>query len=384
MLAMFPRRARLPGRSFFLFGPRGTGKTTWLRSVLPKGLPAIMGVQVAVWALGWAPGCYDMASEPPEPRPGRFDDRDEDGAPDAIQNDPVLDDHWVGDHPGDHDADGLTDDVDVDDDNDWILDDAAPADLVAAVRPIAAAECEAVASCCSGGWLAVSLEHCAVEATGRLVLALAQGWADGVLTVDPVGLEGCLAAQTLACDAPETRIVPHGCGRYLVGSQSVRGACQRSAECSTGSFCTGDALPAEGVAALGPGPYQVELWEQPPADPVCLPFSEEGEACGPQSGRLCGEGLHCQRSDALSSCVVTIAAGGACSVFGTVERADDCGQGLFCDDLGGAGHCRPKGTGGAACQEDRECLSESCDVRAEACGEAVPVFDFCAEGDSYR
>lgn len=25
----------LPARSFFLFGPRGTGKTTWLRSVLP-------------------------------------------------------------------------------------------------------------------------------------------------------------------------------------------------------------------------------------------------------------------------------------------------------------------------------------------------------------
>lgn len=35
MLAMFTRDLDLPGRSFFLFGPRGTGKTTWLRSVLP-------------------------------------------------------------------------------------------------------------------------------------------------------------------------------------------------------------------------------------------------------------------------------------------------------------------------------------------------------------
>lgn len=31
---MYPRRASLPGRTFFLFGPRGTGKTTWLQSVL--------------------------------------------------------------------------------------------------------------------------------------------------------------------------------------------------------------------------------------------------------------------------------------------------------------------------------------------------------------
>ena len=32
---MFPRRLELPSSTFFLFGPRGTGKTTWLRSVLP-------------------------------------------------------------------------------------------------------------------------------------------------------------------------------------------------------------------------------------------------------------------------------------------------------------------------------------------------------------
>ena len=35
MLAMFTRQLLLPDRSFFLFGPRATGKTTWLRQVLP-------------------------------------------------------------------------------------------------------------------------------------------------------------------------------------------------------------------------------------------------------------------------------------------------------------------------------------------------------------
>lgn len=35
---MFTRQQRLPGRSFFLFGPRGTGKTTWLRYLLPESL----------------------------------------------------------------------------------------------------------------------------------------------------------------------------------------------------------------------------------------------------------------------------------------------------------------------------------------------------------
>ena len=38
MLVMFTRRYELPDRSFFLFGPRATGKTTWLRSVLPDAL----------------------------------------------------------------------------------------------------------------------------------------------------------------------------------------------------------------------------------------------------------------------------------------------------------------------------------------------------------
>jgi len=35
MLAMFTRRLSLPSRSFFLLGPRATGKTTWLRQQLP-------------------------------------------------------------------------------------------------------------------------------------------------------------------------------------------------------------------------------------------------------------------------------------------------------------------------------------------------------------
>ncbi len=33
---MYAREFALPDRSFFLFGPRGTGKTTWLRTVLPR------------------------------------------------------------------------------------------------------------------------------------------------------------------------------------------------------------------------------------------------------------------------------------------------------------------------------------------------------------
>ena len=36
MLAMYTRRLPLPPRSFLLLGPRGTGKTTWLRQRLPR------------------------------------------------------------------------------------------------------------------------------------------------------------------------------------------------------------------------------------------------------------------------------------------------------------------------------------------------------------
>jgi ABC-type hemin transport system ATPase subunit len=35
---LITRRYDLPDHSFFLFGPRGTGKTTWLKHVLPDAL----------------------------------------------------------------------------------------------------------------------------------------------------------------------------------------------------------------------------------------------------------------------------------------------------------------------------------------------------------
>lgn len=38
MLAMFKRVLSLPNRSFLLLGPRGTGKTTWLKQALPQAL----------------------------------------------------------------------------------------------------------------------------------------------------------------------------------------------------------------------------------------------------------------------------------------------------------------------------------------------------------
>lgn len=38
LLAVFPRSLSLPKRSFFLFGPRSTGKSTWLRQQLPTAL----------------------------------------------------------------------------------------------------------------------------------------------------------------------------------------------------------------------------------------------------------------------------------------------------------------------------------------------------------
>ncbi|MCK6554061.1 AAA family ATPase [Candidatus Binatia bacterium] len=34
-----PRLLALPNRSFFVFGPRGVGKSTWLRQVLPADTP---------------------------------------------------------------------------------------------------------------------------------------------------------------------------------------------------------------------------------------------------------------------------------------------------------------------------------------------------------
>lgn len=37
-MALYTRRLQLPERSFFLLGPRGTGKTTWLRGALPSAV----------------------------------------------------------------------------------------------------------------------------------------------------------------------------------------------------------------------------------------------------------------------------------------------------------------------------------------------------------
>jgi predicted AAA+ superfamily ATPase len=38
LMSMYTRRLQPPERSFFLLGPRGTGKTTWLRGALPSAL----------------------------------------------------------------------------------------------------------------------------------------------------------------------------------------------------------------------------------------------------------------------------------------------------------------------------------------------------------
>jgi predicted AAA+ superfamily ATPase len=38
MQTYFPRLLLRPEQSFFLFGPRGTGKSTWLKQVLPDAL----------------------------------------------------------------------------------------------------------------------------------------------------------------------------------------------------------------------------------------------------------------------------------------------------------------------------------------------------------
>jgi predicted AAA+ superfamily ATPase len=55
MLAMFTRQYRLPRHTFFLFGPRGTGKTTRLRHVLPDALWFDLLRTQVVLALGRQP-----------------------------------------------------------------------------------------------------------------------------------------------------------------------------------------------------------------------------------------------------------------------------------------------------------------------------------------
>lgn len=324
-------------------------------------------------------GCYGSESEgEPEPR-GPFDDVDGDGAPDEIGNDPVLDHDWS---PDDHDLDGLPNDDDLDDDNDGILDDAPPPDLVTVVRPIAAADCEAVASCCEAGWSAGALENCTIQTTGRLVLAVSQGWSEGFVVVDPGGLESCLAAQGFSCATPDTRTLPYGCSEYLIGTRSVRETCYRSIECEPAAYCETERQLAQ--LRLGPGPYQATVSMAPGMFQLmtCLADAQVGEVCGPQGGE-CAQGLHCQRSDAGDACVVTAGAGAGCTVAGTSERADDCGSGLYCDDNADIPLCMPEGDALASCRENRECLSGECDVRTEQCEPPVFPFDYCGEGSAF-
>src|SRR5437870_3166507 len=40
-MEVLPRLLALPRRSFFVFGPRGVGKSTWLRQVLPRDTPVL-------------------------------------------------------------------------------------------------------------------------------------------------------------------------------------------------------------------------------------------------------------------------------------------------------------------------------------------------------
>jgi predicted AAA+ superfamily ATPase len=60
-----PRLLTLPRRSFFVFGPRGVGKSTWLREVLPPGTPTFDLLRSDVF--------LDLARDPSllEPKVGR-------------------------------------------------------------------------------------------------------------------------------------------------------------------------------------------------------------------------------------------------------------------------------------------------------------------------
>ena len=63
MLAMITRRYVLPDHSFFLFGPRGTGKTTWLSHVLPDALWFDLLRTQVVLALGRQPESFRQQVE---------------------------------------------------------------------------------------------------------------------------------------------------------------------------------------------------------------------------------------------------------------------------------------------------------------------------------
>jgi hypothetical protein len=330
--------------------------------------------------------CYqgdDPVTEPPSP----YSDADHNGIPDVVEGDPSLDDNDrdpSNNPPGDFDGDGLADDSDVDDDNDWILDEVAPADLVAAVQPIARAECEAVASCCAGGWSSTALDRCALQSTGRMAVALAQSWVDGWVTVEPSGLDACLAAQSFSCDLPpRVRRMPHDCRAYLVGHRTERSGCNRTPDCQDSSFCTGDTDPGDVPSEIGPGPYDLDFWigSHWAQERICLPYSLASETCEPVGRVFCAAGLKCLESDEGSWCVEPVYEGGECQVVGTVERADDCAEGLACDDEQEA--CVSLVSGGQPCVENRDCRSRSCDPRTQLCAEPLPPFDYCGEGARY-
>lgn len=52
MMAMYTRSLQLPDRSFFLFGPRGTRKTTWLRGAVPGARFYMLRAHIAYAAIG--------------------------------------------------------------------------------------------------------------------------------------------------------------------------------------------------------------------------------------------------------------------------------------------------------------------------------------------
>ncbi len=65
---MYTRRLRLPDRSFFLFGPRGTGKTTWLKSVLPDAKWFDLLITREILRLSRTPDLFRMEVESNPPK----------------------------------------------------------------------------------------------------------------------------------------------------------------------------------------------------------------------------------------------------------------------------------------------------------------------------
>jgi hypothetical protein len=331
-----------------------------------------------------ANGCYSSPKSHVDPDP--YADQDGNGVPDAIGPDPELYDGWIDPPANDHDRDGLTDDVDVDDDNDLVLDDAPDQALVDAVKPIAHAQCEASAPCCLTSdeqWL----ERCELRTTGNLVLALAQSWADGFVAVDPAALDPCLAALGVDCSTLEPRPGLSGCASYLVGQQrGERAACDRSVDCAPGFACT---LEAPGVlhdpqAVIDPHPFVLTLWsggQRNMNDGVCLPLLEPGDPCL-LIDQVCEDGLVCDERLDPPACLEVAPLGSACRVFGVSPSSDNCETGTYCDSPDD-GHCVAWLSAGDGCVEDRDCGSHDCDARSGTCVGDAPVIDLCEPRPAY-